>query len=409
VQATPYRILPYAEMPQAINPAQGFIVSANNDPVGVTHDNNPLGRMRSGGGIYYLSPGYASIREGRLTGLIKDTLAAGKMTFAQMQRLQANNQMLDAQVFVPYIVKALANARAAGAPPALAALAADRGIADAVDRFAGWQFDTPSGVREGYDPGEDPANLPQPTARDVQSSISATIYSVWRGQVLKNTVDGTLGKVGLRQYLPDAEMALSALRNLLDNFIANKGKGASGLNFFQVDGVSSPDAARDILLLRSVRDALDLLAGDAFAPAFAKSTNQDDYRWGKLHRIVFRHVMGNPFSIPSAGGFENISASLAGVARSGGYEVPDASTHNVRAAAPGQFMFGSGPSRRFVGEMAAGGIRAAQIIPGGQCDNPAGPAYANMLGRWLTNGYHPLLMTQAQVESDIAVDERFVP
>jgi penicillin G amidase len=366
-------------------------------------------RLRAGGGIYYLNPGYSGIRIGRLTGLIRDTLASGKMTFEQMQRLQANNQMLDAQVFVPYLTKALLNARASGAPAALAALANDRGVADAVDRFAKWEFDTPTGIREGYDPAEDPANLPEPSAHDVQASISTTIYSVWRGQVLKNTIDATLGRVGLSQYLPDQELAVSALRNLLDNFTVNKGKRASGLNFFQVDGVPTPDAARDILLLRRVRNALDLLAGDAFAAAFAKSTNQDDYRWGKLHRIVFRHVMGNPFSIPAAGGFENMSLALAGVARPGGFEVPDASTHKVRAAVPNQFMFSSGPSRRFVAELAANGIHAAQIIPGGQCDILGGPAYANMLGRWLTNAYHPMPMSKKQVESDIAVDERFVP
>ena len=54
-------------------------------------------------------------------------------------------------------------------------------------------------------------------------------------------------------------------------------------------------------MLKSLEDALDRLASDAFAAAFGNSANQDDYLWGKLHRIVFDGVaVGGPFSIPGA-------------------------------------------------------------------------------------------------------------
>ena len=92
------------------------------------------------------------------------------------------------------------------------------------------------------------------------------------------------------------------------------------------------EAARDIVLLRSLREALDALAGDAFAAAFDRSTNQDDYRWGRLHRIVFDHQLGAPFSVPAAGGFSHLAAGLPGISRSGGFGVVDASHHDVRAS-----------------------------------------------------------------------------
>ena len=57
-QAIPYEILPFAEMPQVVNPPAGWFVNANNDPAGTTLDNNPLNQLRPGGGLYYLSPGY---------------------------------------------------------------------------------------------------------------------------------------------------------------------------------------------------------------------------------------------------------------------------------------------------------------------------------------------------------------
>ncbi|MBI3951531.1 MAG: penicillin acylase family protein [Acidobacteria bacterium] len=406
-----YEILPFEEMPQIVNPSPGFIANANQDPIGTTLDNNPLNQVRRGGGIYYLNVGYANgCREGRIVRLIQAALAnGGKISVADMMRIQANNQMLDAEVLTPYILAAAQNAQASGAATDLAALANDAGVAEAVRRLRSWDFSTPTGLREGYDPGDDPSNLAEPSAEEIQKSVAATIYSVWRGRIMANTVDANLRPVGLGDYLPDSDQALAGVRNLLDNFSTRQGRGASGVNFFNVPGAASPEAARDIIILKSLREALDLLASDRFAAAFAGSTNQDDYRWGKLHRIVFEHPFGGPFNIPEGGGFSNVSPELPGVARSGGYEVVDASGHSARAGSVNGFMFGSGPSRRFVGEMSPSSVNAFQIIPGGQSENVFSPFYASMLGRWLTNHYHPLLMTQAQVQADQASVQEFVP
>jgi len=410
-QALPYEILPFEEMPQVVNPAQGFIANANNDPVGVTLANNPLGRRRATGGIYYLSPGYdIGCRVGQLTTLIRNMQLLGvKVDLSILASLQANNQMRDAQVFIPYIQQALAGAREPGAPAALAALGQDRQVAEAVARLAVWDYSTPTGIREGYDPGDNPARLPEPSHEEVQSSIGATLYSVWRGQIIRNTIDATLERIGLRGFEVPDDRALSALRNLLDNFATRRGRGTSGVNFFEVAGAPWPEIARDVLILRSLRGALDLLAGDAFAPAFNRSTNLDDYRWGKLHRIVFRHTLGGNFSIPPAGGFPSLGPQLPGLPRAGGYEVLDASGHNARAASAGAFTFGGGPSRRFIAELAPSGIRAYQIIPGGQSGTLGAPAYANMLGRWLTNSYHEVFINPAQAEAWRTAEERFTP
>ena len=111
-QAIPYEILPYEEMPQVLNPPAGFFVNANNDPAGVTLDNDPLNQLRPGGGIWYLNNGYAGIRGGRITALIRAELAGdGTVSFADMQRIQADVALVDAQYFVPHLVKALARGR----------------------------------------------------------------------------------------------------------------------------------------------------------------------------------------------------------------------------------------------------------------------------------------------------------
>jgi penicillin G amidase len=169
------------------------------------------------------------------------------------------------------------------------------------------------------------------------------------------------------------------------------------VDFFAGSPGLTREQSRDLVLLESLREALDLLASDAFEPAFGGSANQDDYRWGLLHRIVFDHPLDGPFSIPPAAGFDHVAPLLLGIARSGGYEAVDASSHNPRADGLNEFMFGSGPNRRFVGELDPAGIDAEQVIPGGQSGVLGSPHYASQLGRWLTNHYHPMWINPRDV------------
>src|SRR5262249_33258081 len=246
--------------------------------------------------------------------------------------IQSDVVLHDATVLVPYIEQAYRDASTPGAPPQLAAFAADPAVTEAVQRLAGWDGSTPTGIPEGYDAADLNGARGTPSVTEVANSIAATIYSLWRGQILKNTIDATLERVGLSSVLPSGDRALVALRHLLDTFPTSHGVGASGLNFFAVPGVASPEAARDVLLLENVKDALNLAASPAFAPAFGGSTSQDNYRWGKLHRISFAHPLDGPFSIPPAAGFGDLAPGLPGIATDGGYDTVDAATHALRAA-----------------------------------------------------------------------------
>ncbi|GBC83025.1 Penicillin G acylase [bacterium HR10] len=416
-QAVPFEILPFEEMPQVVNPTSGFIANANNDPIGTTLDNNPLNQLRRGGrGILYLNPGYSiGARLGRIVRLIQRELdpalgGDGRISLEDMKRFQANVQMLDAEVLVPYIRQAFANAQAAGAPAPLASLAQDARLAEAVDRLARWDFSAPTGIPEGYDASDVDGERQPPSPDEVAASVAATIYSVWRARIIANTIDATLARVGLADYQPPGSLALVALRNLLDTFAQNRGRGASGLNFFDVPGVDlPPEAERDILILRSLQEALERLAGDEFRAAFNNSTNLEDYRWGKLHRIVFTHTLGDPFNIPPAGGFAHLASALPGVAVDGGFEVVDASGHDARAERLNAFMFGGGPARRFLGEARPEGIRGLQVIPGGQSGVLGSPLYASQLGLWLTNDYHPLWFAPEEVERNKVSEQVFRP
>jgi penicillin amidase len=406
-QAIPYEILPQEEMPHIINPP--YFINANNDPAGVTLDNDPFNQFRPGGGIYYLEYTYAiGTRAGRITQALEDKLAMGDVSFEDMQEIQADVVLLDAQVFTPYILAAFDNA-SNGAAPELTDLAGDPRVTEAIGRLADWGYNTPTGVDTGYDSSDVDGVFSQPTDQEIADSIAATIYSVWRGQALANIIAGTLAGVGLGT--PSSGSSVKALRNLLDNFDTNQGIGASGLNFFSVPGLADADDRRDFLLLQSLVDALDLLAGPKFLAAFGGSTDQEDYRWGRLHRIVFDSPLGGPFNIPPAAGIPPSFPDLDGVATDGGFGVVDASSHSAYADNSQRFRFGSGPNRRYVGELGtkAGSIRGETILPGGNSGVLGSPFYGNLLPRWLTNDTYDVRFQRGDVNQAADTKTVFVP
>jgi penicillin G amidase len=400
-QAIPYKVLPFKELPQIVNPPAGYVINANNDSAGVTLDNNPLNQLRRGGkGIYYLSSLFdAGFRAGRITDLLQAKVADGDVTIADMKKIQADVVMLDAQVFTPHILRAFKNAKASGAHNDLKAFANHAGVAEAVGRLKLWNHSTPTGIEAGYDASDVNGQLSPPSQSEIANSVAATIYSVWRGRFIDNTIDTRLRVYD--QFVPPNGMprpgnqqVMTALRNLIEKSPFT-GVGASGLDFFPGPADANAATRRDILLLKSLANALDALKGVAYAAAFDNSENQNDYRWGKLHRLTLRHPLGSIFNIPPAGGFANLENDLPGLAVDGGFGVVDASNHSVRAAravrvtGTDDYTFGSGPARRFVATVGKDGIVSETSLPGGQSGVVTSPYYANLLGLWLTNDTIP--------------------
>jgi penicillin amidase len=400
-QAVPFEVLPYAEMPQTVNPENDFFVNANNDPAGTTLDNDPLNQFRTGNpnGIYYLNVSYADgNRAGRITQLIQDE--PGKISFNDMKEFQANTQQLDAELMTPFLLTAFANASEPGAPPELEALASDPEVEEAVGRLEDWDFSTPTGIQEGYDAkdisGFRIPSVPQPEAR---ASVAATIYNLWRGKAIRRIVDARLGSLGIPgSAFPGGSEALKALHHLLSQS-PYTGIAAAGIDWIPQPAALTADERRDLALLAALRDALDTLASAEFAPAFGGSTNQADYRWGKLHRIVFDHPLSaigfTDFNIPTQAGFEHLAPDLLGLSRDGGYEVVNASGFNARSIGLNSFMFGGGPVRRYVGQAQTGPSRISgvNVVPGGPSGIPGDPGYATQLGTWLTADYHLVHMS----------------
>lgn len=403
-QAIPYEILPYEEMPHLVNPP--WFVNANNDPAGTTLDGNPLDQLRPGGGIYYLNVGYDGFRAGRITERLRRELGAdGSLSFADMQSIQADVVMIDAEVLAPELVAAFDRAEEESDELTFKDLAEDAGVAEAIERLRRWDGSTPTGLQEGWDAGR-PAGT-APTAAEIDASVAATIYSVWRGQLLDDVLGATLATWELPT--PGSGQALSALRALVES---EDGHGAtSGVDFFDVAEIEHEGAERDAVLLTSLRTALDALASEDFAAAFSGSTDQDDYRWGKLHRVVFDHPLGEPFSVPPAEDqFPAPLQGLPGIPTDGGFGVVDASSHSAYADDLNGFMFGSGPVRRFVAEPARGYRgRVESSLPGGTSGVLGSPWYVNLLDDWLANNSYPQILQPGRLRSTFVTEMKVIP
>ncbi len=297
----PYEILPPSEMPFVINPASGYIANANNDPIGSTFDNNAFNQMRPGGGLHYLSFGYSSLRMGRIDRELQSLIGSSTpITPLHMKTLQANTDLLDAELVFPYLDTAFSNAQTSSWAD-LHALGADTRIDEAIKRLQDWDYSTPTGLAQGFDAGDNPAAMVEPSDVEVANSVAATIWALWRGQAVRNSVDATLSRVGLGSYLPGSNESYVALKRLLERYDAQQGRGVSGLNFFAVSGAPNANAARDYLLLKSLADALDLAASPGFAAAFGGFGRSGRLPLGQAapHRV--RSSPRRPVQHPRAG------------------------------------------------------------------------------------------------------------
>jgi penicillin amidase len=167
-----------------------------------------------------------------------------------------------------------------------------------------------------------------------------------------------------------------------------------------------------VLILRSLSRALDLLAGPEYADAFQRSTSQDDYRWGRLHRVMFDSPAGAAFSVPTAGSAfpSPLGPMLPGIPVDGGQLSVDVGNEALLVDNPAAFIFRTGPSMRYVVRTRIfGGFDAQTSLPGGQSGVPGSVFRLNLLEEWLTNRTHPLRFSPADLANDVATVERIVP
>jgi penicillin amidase len=414
-RAIPAEVLPPAEMPQIVNPSTGFIVSANNDPAGTTIDNDPLNEKRQGGGIYYLDWNYdIGFRAGRITEMLKEKLSKGKISLKDMQQMQADTTTLIGRRLTPHILKAFENSKASEVSDTLANLGKDARVTEAIQKYlANWSFATPTGIREGFDGGDNYSSLPQPSAKEITDSVASTVFHIWLSVMITNVIDNSLDRLDKSMPKPNSFFATKALIKLLETFDKKNGKGESGLDFFDAPETQpefDEKSRRDVMILLSLKQALELLASDAFAKSYNKSTKLEDYRWGKLHRITFRsamHAATRAFSIPPSGGYDQPEYA-DGLPVDGSFATVDVARYDLRDKSERGFKFTAGPSQRHVVDVNPNGIRDFNAFASGEVFIPGHKHYSDILPFWLVNNYIPIYFAKNEIEANSESTQEFV-
>ena len=220
-QALNYEILPFDEMDGLVNPRRGWIANANQDPTGQTFDNDPLNELRPGGGIRYITPGplrRQPERADHVTGSRSVLDDGNRMTFEEMQSIQADVKLNDAEVLVPYIDGGAQ--RGAGARRARGRWRRSAPTPRCRRRSPGSPPGTSPrrpGIAEGYDATDTDGNRRDADAgrdrreRRNDDLLASGAVARWRCSSTRRSQARGLGS-----FLPGGDQAMSALRHMLE-------------------------------------------------------------------------------------------------------------------------------------------------------------------------------------------------
>ncbi|MSP91274.1 MAG: hypothetical protein EXR79_05665 [Myxococcales bacterium] len=417
-KADPYKcMVPFAEYPQSIDPAQGFVVTANNDPGNLSTDNNLTNDKWYIGGPW--ANGY---RADTIQAALQACAATKGCDVAAMAALQGNHQSRLGDEWVPFVVEAIdaAKALAGQSPPAnvddarLAKLYSTNaarfdGVRARLDKWQKAGSPARGGVATFYH---------TPAVDDVDHAVATTIHNAWMGQF----VDRVLNDEGLpgvwEPWGNDARTrALTVFR--LGRGKDNPGKLASWnpatteSAFFDVLGTAEIESSREVALL-ALQAALDALAGKGAEPGTGGFGTDDmaKWLWGLRHGVHFDSILADflgsdpayaalteqfsitPALLPLADKF------AAGDPRKDLSTFPRAGDPCAVDAAGGinalGWSYGSGPVFRMAiamgghGGKVAGRTDGLNVIPSGQSGLTDSPHFADQAKLWLANQAMPL-------------------
>ncbi len=325
------------------NPDRGYIVTANNDIVGTTLDNNPFNDP-----VYYWYWQDLGFRIGRITELIEEHGAGGALTLEDMEAIQDDTFSLEGERAVPLILGALS-----------ATNVTDARLDEALGYLREWNFGTPTGV-------ESPVREDTPSQEEKNQAVGATVfYSLQR--VLANRLvqdDMEVYGVQLRGSQHRARFLLYALENT----------GASESTAHWFDDVSTlvEEAPADLILAsleQAVADLTELLGEDMAT-----------WQWGRLHKVV------GPDVLSQATGLRSRNETNGPVANDGSQFTVDVSGYGSGPdIGEESFFTGAGAQVRFVAEMEEGAIVSRSVLPGGQSGNADSLYFSDQWDEWVRN------------------------
>ncbi len=417
-------VIPWSETPHAFTPGQGYVVTGNNDPGGLTFDGSLTNDEH-----YFGGPWIEGYRADAIARDLEAKIAGGGVTLDDMKAGQANHESTIGRQLVPELLAALDAAEALTSGGELSAASSEGRMAalwtanearfeEARDRLAAWQDRggiAASGVETFYH---------QPSADQKDDAVATMIFNAWMGRYVGFVVGdedlpglgwptGDTGRFRLLTFALNGR----GPSNPLD--LGSWNPDTEESIFFDIQDTEALETSHEVAVL-ALAGALDFLESPTTDPGKGGfgTTDMDAYLWGLRHLARMTSLIGDflgaddPFLGPILEPF-NITPDLLPLAESlpegdpriGLEGFPRPGDHlNIDALNSGtsgtSFTSGSGSVMRMVVAMGGEkGFEAYNVIPGGQSGHTDSVHFTDQARLWLGNEYLPVWLDVDDVVS----------
>lgn len=398
-------VVPLDEYPYSVDPAQGYVITANNDPAGLSFDNS-----LTNDGWYIGGPWSNGYRAHRIDVLLADAVANDWADMQGMATIQNDTRSSLGSEFGWALLEAIEMAQDLSATDGpkedweqrlVDLYDADAARMDqAHDLLQAWadaDFPTPSGVETFYN---------TPAEGDADLAVATMIHNAWMSFYVSNLFDDE-GLPGVWEPWGNHGRT-RAIALILGGRGAANPAALSSWNpeteesaFFDVLGTEPIERSQEIALLALV-DAFALLESPAEEDSRGGFGTADlsEWIWGYKHVVRFDSILASfvgdefaflsdPFNITTdtLPLVENMDRDdprneLVGFPRPGDTDAVDAANNGFSTD---NFDYGSGPVFRMIVAVDGDNTSVWNVIPGGQSGMTDSPYFSDQAALWLGN------------------------
>lgn len=382
--------VPTQSVPYVLNPAQGYIATANQDPVGVTYNNEPLDNPYYLGGFF--DPGF------RAWEIDRDIQAnKGNIDLSYVQNvIQADHTDTYALQILPFLQQAYTDLQ--GSIPANSPTATAMGYLNAWSSSNNTHpYDTPTGLS------------PSATTEDINNTIATSIFEAFVQRLFYNIFYDKLQAINRSRAIND-DIIINTLLTVLEHPTQCATYSPSELHSTLLDalvktgsGYTFTQRSLDIIMIQSLSEGISDLSASSQndgtgSPTSFGTMDMSKWQWGKLHTLTFTDLLNLAagsnlfpnFNLPNNGtGYPRPGSMFSVDPGTFGFEMGNGANPFYT-----NYTYGSGPAIRFSVEMKPGDIVGYNVLPGGESElgpDPSNPPkhYGDQVNLWINNQVHP--------------------
>jgi penicillin amidase len=348
-----------SELPQAMNPASGYIATANNDMTGALFDGDPTTLPSGRSQPPYQVWAVAGFRHKQITNLIE--AVGNEHTRETMDAIIGDIYSLIGERMVP---KMLELARDPETLPGLYGT-------NIIRALESWDFTCPTGI--------DGIRTDSPLVDDGDELIASS------------------GCTAFHALLDELRLQIEKNEN------ARPGRAPSFATYYSIvdpSRLAAGDVYWDDPLTEEVQETkYDVMSaalqniGDFLVDQLGE--DETKWAWGRLHGMLLSSDLSGISSVFSQ--YDNPPPGEPLFANDGGLFTVD-----VANPREGDFIQTAGPTTRFVCEASESGPSCTIMLPGGQSGDIESPHYEDLLPGWLDNVALPLVFDIEEAKANAA-------